>query len=177
MNPLSKLSFRIRVTLLGFLSIILLLTFVFPPLVNEYSEPTIERITVSEYTGGLDVYTDRIYSLSVYYNDTWHNLPISNATLSANSGDPNIVEVVSLDPDVESAGTYLVTIITKFWGSTSLTINVSKPSYEPQGIVVPISVHSPGPPPPPPTNYLPILIVILMISMYCEKRSTKTTKN
>ena len=49
MIPLSKLSFRIRVVLLGFLSIILLLTFVFPPLVNEYTEPTVERITVSDY--------------------------------------------------------------------------------------------------------------------------------
>jgi hypothetical protein len=160
------------------LSIIIVLTFIVTPFVDLYSEPTLERITVSEIEGELGIEMDTLYSLEIYYNDTWHNVPIVNATLSATSDSPNIIEIVSLDPDLESAGTYLVTIIAKVWGSTTLTINVSKPSYEPQSVVVPISVDMPWTPPPPPPSYgLASIAVILMISLYCEKRNTKTSKN
>lgn len=140
MSRFTKFSFRKRIVGLSILSIIFLLTIFLPPLVNQYSEPNIERITISEHSGELELYVGGFYSLAINYTDTWHNVPISNATLSASSSNTAILEIVSLDPDSEAAGTYLVTILAKSPGDTSLTIDMSKPNYELQSVTLTASV-------------------------------------
>ncbi len=169
---------RTRLVRLSTLVIALVLLVCLPTFVTLTPNPIVERMIISDFSNEFMLHQGESGIIAVQYNDTWHGIPISNATVLATSSNVNIVEVDSVQPDEDLPGMYLITILGKFAGSASLTVNMSKPGYETQIELIMVTVFWVEPPRPPYNLYgLPIFIIIMTIVLVRRNRNTSEDNN
>jgi hypothetical protein len=135
-------------------------------------------MSISDTSRDIELFEGEIYTATILYYDTWHGVPIANATVMAISNNENIVVIDSIESDQESAGYYYISILGLYAGSTIVFVNVSKTGYEPVFHTFLINVL-PGyiPPPPTPVFGLPIIIIIIIGVLVNDRRNRKLREN
>jgi hypothetical protein len=120
----------------------------------------------------LDMYEGDVFRLNLQYMDTWHDLPISNASISIDCSDPDVLQLMTNETQPET-GIYILEFIFPNTGNVTITITMEKTFYSKSLVSFLVVVEqNPFDLPPPPPNPLLSLAIAAGLLVYVIRGHT-----
>ncbi len=129
------------------------------------------------YPDFLTMLQGEYFTLELLYIDAWHGTPITDASVSVNCGDSNVLQLVTnINESETEPGLYHIEFLGIISGDVVVTITMEKDFYESHSESFFVHVELFPPPPPPPVPVGLITIIVILVFLYSRRNQNKSSE-
>ena len=137
---------------------------------------------VAYYNDSFIVNEGYIFNLELHYTDAWHDIPITGASVSVNSSDSDVLQIVETPTESYSnPGQYIVTLIGAGLGTAVISVIIDKSYYQTHEMMFFVRVEpmelDPLPPPPPPPGLSVAIFIVIAVIVYSRRNSNAASES